>query len=238
MFIISKHKDYYDGVAYSMGIDKTIIYERNTIMVDDRKLFPKQFGSGDSLWRNDKTLYSKMYNLGGRIVGRVKDGYFIAPFVVFFCGKTYPGYKAITEKRVNFSTVTEIEYFYDVNNLLKYLVYKKENVILNRVTEYHETVKNFEFLDVYRDNNTPVMIFDFNSTNWRRNDNKFIINPILSEYEFYKVIDSFTAFQEIQMFLGGVLGSKENEIITISNKDKIVQHGFDYVWSFRKEPKN
>ena len=31
MYIIAKNKDYYDGVAGTMGIDKTIVYERNTV---------------------------------------------------------------------------------------------------------------------------------------------------------------------------------------------------------------
>ena len=53
--------------------------------------------------------------------------------------------------------------------------------------------------------------------------------------EFYKVIDAFTAFQEISMFIGGVLGIGEKEIVEIEDKYKIGQHGFDK-WSFRKEP--
>ena len=57
---------------------------------------------------------------------------------------------------------------------------------------------------------------------------------MLKDYEFYKKFDSFAAFQEIQMFLSGVLGNKENEIIVVSDKDKIAQHGFDK-FSFRKD---
>jgi len=38
------------------------------------------------------------------------------------------------------------------------------------------------------------------------------------------------------MFMGGVLGSPEKEIVQIEDKYKITQHGFDK-WSFRKEPK-
>ena len=36
------------------------------------------------------------------------------------------------------------------------------------------------------------------------------------------------------MFLGGVLGIGEKEIIEVDDKYKIPQHGFDK-WSFRKE---
>ena len=61
------------------------------------------------------------------------------------------------------------------------------------------------------------------------------LNPHYNDYEFYKVFDSFTAFQEIQMFMGGVLGSGEKEIVEVADKYKIGQHGFDK-WSFRREP--
>jgi hypothetical protein len=45
------------------------------------------------------------------------------------------------------------------------------------------------------------------------------------------------AFQEIQMFISGVLGIDENPTVEVSDKDKIISRGFDYKWSFRKEPK-
>jgi hypothetical protein len=37
------------------------------------------------------------------------------------------------------------------------------------------------------------------------------------------------------MFMGGVLGKGEKEIIEVADKYKITQHGFDYKWSFRKK---
>ena len=37
------------------------------------------------------------------------------------------------------------------------------------------------------------------------------------------------------MFISGVLGNKEKEIVQVEDKYKIAQHGFDK-WSFRKEP--
>ena len=48
-------------------------------------------------------------------------------------------------------------------------------------------------------------------------------------------MDTFTAFQEIQMYISGVLGTGEKEIIEVEDKYKIPQHGFNK-WSFRREP--
>ncbi len=39
MFIISKKKDYYDGVVGTVGIDKTLVYNRETVEIEENK-FP------------------------------------------------------------------------------------------------------------------------------------------------------------------------------------------------------
>lgn len=65
---------------------------------------------------------------------------------------------------------------------------------------------------------------------------QIILNPVLKEIEFYKKIDSFTAFQELSMFISGIMGGKSPCMIEISNDDKIAKHGFDK-YSFRKEKK-
>jgi len=43
MYIISKNKDYYDGVVGSVGMDKTIVYERYPDETNNRDLMPKEF---------------------------------------------------------------------------------------------------------------------------------------------------------------------------------------------------
>ena len=93
-----------------------------------------------------------------------------------------------------------------------------------------KNIMNFDSHDIHRKFNTPIFMYHV-----KENKKKIIINPNLKEFKFYKVIDSFQAFQEIQMFIGGVLGSNENEMIEIADKYKIKKHGFDK-WSFRKEP--
>ena len=50
--------------------------------------------------------------------------------------------------------------------------------------------------------------------------------------KFQTIFEPFTAFQEIEMFLGGVIGSNENNIIEIEDKYRIESHGFNK-WSFR-----
>ncbi len=60
----------------------------------------------------------------------------------------------------------------------------------------------------------------------------------LKDYQFYKVIDPFTLFQEISMWIGGILPHQGRPMVDITDdKIKIVKHGFDK-FSFRKEKEN
>ena len=44
------------------------------------------------------------------------------------------------------------------------------------------------------------------------------------------------AFQEIEMYISGVLGINNKPTVEISDKNKIVGRGFDLKYSFRKDP--
>jgi hypothetical protein len=104
-------------------------------------------------------------------------------------------------------------------------------------------ILSYNALPIFRELKVPVFVYDgdFGRTTFdkkRRGYNnhkpKFFINPLLKNYEFYKVFDTFQAFQEISMFMGGVLGAGEKEITVVADKYKIAQHGFDK-YSFRKD---
>jgi len=60
-------------------------------------------------------------------------------------------------------------------------------------------------------------------------------NGVEPDLRFQKVVDSFTAFQEISMFISGVLGQTENPMITTSDRDLAISKGFTQL-SFRKKP--
>lgn len=62
---------------------------------------------------------------------------------------------------------------------------------------------------------------------WRMNEDT------LKEYFFIKVMDPVRAFQEISMWVGGVLPSSGNPMVEITDdKIKVAKHGMDK-WSFR-----
>lgn len=61
--------------------------------------------------------------------------------------------------------------------------------------------------------------------------------PTLANMQFAKAVDPYTAFQEISMWVGGVIGSYGPNTVEITdNRIKIEKHGFDNRTSFRKAP--
>ena len=69
-----------------------------------------------------------------------------------------------------------------------------------------------------------------------RNQKTGFINPKLKDLGFERVKDSFTAFQEISVYLSNIL-LEQKETATVEDKFRIEQHGFDLKKSFRKEKK-
>lgn len=86
-------------------------------------------------------------------------------------------------------------------------------------------VKHQDILDVHYKTTVPVMKVE---------GEKLIYNPCLKDLEFFKVVDAFQAFQELSMFISGVLGGQSPKMIEISDEVRIAKHGFDKM-SFRKE---
>lgn len=237
MYIISKKKDYYDGVAGTTGIDKTIVYDRQIVEFEDRDI-PKIFQEY-SPWRHRKFIpLTKLNNTVIKKELRVMYEH-ASPFIVGFCGKLYVGWKLYSNGK---------ELFYGGKELITTITYDNEN--MKKMVQGNSYGGNFEDnlnyvltydpIHIFREMNTPVFVYDsdYGRTDidkYWRNRPKLLINPLLKEYQFYKIFDAVQAFQEIQMFLSGVLGNKEKEIVNVADKYKIAQHGFDK-WSFRKEP--
>ena len=243
MYIISKNKDYYDGVVGTMGIDKTIVYERTEKEIEEKTEFPEPFKYKRRSFYTENT--SAFIELNDFSIDREKTKKYFnnSFFLVGFCGKLYLAWKMFYEKKEyniengQYDDVVKYDIIYGYDNAKKYLNDNRWSKSLYDSVQY---VIKYDPIEIFRTINSPIFIYnggiDIRGHGWHNNSkSKFVINPILKEYEFYKVIDSFTAFQEIQMFVGGVLGVGEKEIVEVDDKYKIPQHGFDK-WSFRKEP--
>lgn len=63
-----------------------------------------------------------------------------------------------------------------------------------------------------------------------------ILNPELKGFGFERIKDSFTAFQEISMYLANIL-VEQKPVAVVDDKHRIQQHGFDLKESFRNTKK-
>ena len=235
MYIISKNKDYYDGVVGTVGMDKTIVYERQTQEITENKEMPKAFRVKRYSWSDNNSFL----NLCRLDIDREKSSKYddVDGFIVGFCGKLYLGWQLYykteewNEEYGRKEEVTKTDIIYGYDNVKDYL---KGSYWRSNVEDDLQYFERYNPIQIFRELNTPVFVYDDYRGRPRR-EAQFIVNPILKEWEFYKVVDAFTAFTELQMFISGVLGTGEKEIIEVEDKYKIGQHGFDK-WSFRREP--
>lgn len=222
MLIISNFKDYYDSAIGVGGIDKTLVYQRKIEGQIDNT-FKKHFKEFINYWDCCTLPCERWWNTREDGLSDWK------PFLIGFCGKLYPGYELEYSNRTiqNPNGIKVKKLVFDFEKTIEILKYTPHNYNYKKIKEFFD-LKNKENLTIFRDFHTPVFSFYFNNSK----EITFLKNPCLKDYEFYKFFNSFQAHQEIEMFMGGVLGKPKKEIIEISEKDKLVQHGMDK-WSFK-----
>ena len=209
--------DYYDN-AVGYGIDENVHYNRFTkeveININSKADFPPS-----SL---------ETYLLG-------------------FCGIIYPIVKL---SKLN-KSIYDCEYDYgDYKIIETYYSYSFEEAE-EKYREWEDFCNGFGYTNDRERLRTKQFYVDWNLQNdevflkyktpsWfiklERNQKTGFINPKLKDYGFDRIKDSFTAFQEISMYLSNIL-VEQKEIAVIEDKFRIEQHGFDLKTSFRKEKK-
>lgn len=254
-------RDYYDNaLAYGRDDAVTFVRSREDMRTNDQAahglslLTPFiEFGIilsdftqpryNKHRYRNDINYFSVVEHRNGY---DTTINYSIRPIKVVFCGKEYNGVK-VTDFSVYKSAS---HYFWTLDSLQewlsKYNLVVKEGVNhsymysygsnkINSVEYFTPRAVSSQTLDKLIENKITIVTYDWdptpfhvnNTTPWQVNGDN------LKEIGFYKIIDAFTAFQEISMWVGGVLPASSNKMVEISNSDKIHKHGFDK-FSFRK----
>lgn len=215
MRLIGGH-DFYDS-ALSYGRDDDLIYVRKKeeIEIPHPPIHPSEVSIGTS------------YNSQN-----------VNPFEIIFAGKLYYGIKISKE--------TQTEYVYSVESLIKTLDKFNMNISqigrinyrsLFDISQLSEHFIPFDISEFCRENKI-ISGVTTREIRWSKVYNKnysktiFQNNATLKDYEFQKVLNPFEAMQQLSMWVGN-LSTNENNMATISDKDKIHKHGFDN-WSFRK----
>jgi len=223
MRIISKFHDYYDCIQ-RMGQDLTIVYLREEKVVEDWP-FPGNHGVYGNYYGN-KTLS--------------------LTHVIGFCGKITPLVKLRPTEESPYRLCWSLD---DVDTFMaehlkkhKWITYRKSrwsqrSHYMEFFTECVQKESSFEYL--FRDNHSPLFVATVGE---RRKKSQIVFNTSLRDVEFYTRFDSYQAFQEIAMYMGGVLGTHgghktkykgEPMSSEVSDSDLAAAKGFDK-FSFRK----
>lgn len=236
MRIISKFHDYYDSVQ-AQGQDQTVVYIREQ-KEEELEKWPFPVCEAVSWSWSRAELKCREYIVG-------------------FCGKIYPVLEL--GKRVPSSvdltalcwTLEDVDAFVEANfSKEKVAAYRKvKGYEYRRWKQQSKRVKFQKFFDecnqrkeayleMFRENRSPIFVADFSrrwwsATGWK-SDHKITWNAELKEWEFYKIFDVYSTFQEVACFMSG-LAIPLKPIPDIDDKVMAGAKGFNE-WSFRKEP--
>lgn len=235
MLIVSKQYDYYDSALGVSGVDKTVVYKRAEKEVEKPKY--KSYIEGKYNNNFDKNKNTVIFRK--RVIG--------------FCGEIFP-MVIITRYNKRFvspSEEIEMNMIYD-SDTLKNRIKDLGMVVENKTGWKWSFGKDKTGMDSDIRSIKGIENF-FNKKNWKFLENKFleykkpvflyseydglVLDPILKNYSFAKVKSPFEAFQDIYMYISGVLGVDQNPMVEISDKDKAIKKGHGGKYSFKKPPK-
>jgi len=221
MRIISDFHDYYD-CAQSYGQDMETIYQRKEKEIEYKeKMFP--------------FFYGFRYNSPLDCATRA--------WVIGFCGNIYPVLEVCKNEDSDYCyNIEQLESSFETNfkkkEIEEYYLKKtgwKKNKKSGRdntkkyFAKYEEKKKSYERL--FKENRSPLFV----AKERKYYDCLINYNAPLKDFEFYKIFDPHTAYQEISMYMYN-FAEPMKEIPEISDETMAEIKGFDK-WSFRKEPK-
>jgi hypothetical protein len=225
MLIVSNFHDYYD-TAMTYGIDKTVVFSRNNSLGE--KLKSRDF---DLDWPEDHDTRK----------GRVR----VTELLIGFCGKIYPAvrFDRLYQHKTQTTVVYNAEQFFleavdhDLHVDWKArlsgwsrLKFWGGGIHAGYAKEFFE--KSYrELEDIFYKSHTPIFTIAYEGRDlWLR------ISPQLKPLQFAKVKDPASAFQDIYMYLSGVLGQPKDIPSKQTDKEKAASHGHDGEYSFKKPP--
>jgi hypothetical protein len=237
MRIISRHHDYYDS-ALAHGADMTLVYERSTRTLD---------GRGDPLGEALDVL-SAPRREGHSVFhkGRYHPQERYLPGVLLFCGRAFPFYEHDHYERPVDGRTRTVHWGLDTVEAAveasgqrgrweaSYEGYAHRSFSRAHVQGFFEApTPEGPAADAHARHGTPVILY-----RRLRDERKVqtVLDPVLRDLGFYRLRDSFTAFQEIAMYLGGVLRAGERPMVEIPDQVRAEKHGMDKT-SFRRPPR-
>lgn len=216
MHIKSRFKDYYDYVAHAYGGgDKRVTYVRERIPAE---LTSVTFARDEVKVKLDiPDLNVRLFK--GRISWLVVNGKVYTLFTERNDDHSFEPAKLVTEE--NFGGRT--------SELFQYSSLRWERY------QNRESVWAWE---ISRKIKQPVFVIDGIQYGWTSGTTTFTIEeniPILQNFHFAKFYGPEQLYQEIAYYISNKMVDSPDLVVknNMTDKEKIVQHGFDYKQSFR-----
>jgi len=238
MLIVSGFRDYYDTAA-TFGIDKTVVYRRS-------KSEPEELSLRGLMQSDAFSFKTKEHG---------NAHYTLSFFLVGFCGHMHPGAR-LSGRTYGHTRPLPTKHFYSAEALIaelggmgmavdrksrvspnnlwsRALGWRKGRPVQARSIEHHFAQRTWPTLDrLFHERKAPVFHVDMGN----HGRMQVTVNPKLKDLSFQKVKDAHTAFQEIYLFISGVLGVEHRPTLEVSDEVKAAAKGHDGEYSFRKPP--
>lgn len=265
MRIISDYRDYYDSIQ-GVGFDESKVYERKTtedyVLVETQYSFPegRHYLSPKFSFLNGFTfgaLLERSYGVTINchvilITGRAYQVNVMEVNDLRTGGKVYTG--AVKSLDDVLSKVSEIKDQKPniIENELSKIYYRYNGRIGTRDLAKIDRILKAEPVDIgnelFFEYGSPVL--EIVNPRWRDEPPKAITdqltqntralkvisNPRLLDVHFQSIVDPYTAFQDISLFLSGVLGEAHPPMVDISDEDMKTAKGFGHKYAFKNEP--
>ena len=170
--------------------------------------------------------------------------------IMYFCGKAYPFCTVVTSKsRYDDSPANDITCYskeefdaaceslgIDITHQ-KFAIGRGFKGSIHHFFDFASTYDTKEFDELCEEHKCPTLVAYFAEDIFNKSykQTKVTGNPILKDYNFVTVVDPYTAYQELEMYIGGVLGNTETNVATVDDEHRYAGHGFNKE-SFRKSP--
>lgn len=227
MRVISKFRDYYDGLR-AIDRDADPLYVRET----------RSFVWADMPFRHAQEMRARIEPVWSDIAvppappppvvhGRRAHHSSIERFVVAFCGRAFAGYRIGTAGDVA----------WDIDTLIARAARANDRALVRQLEQHSRAAPYAQPLDrgswqrfvaVRREHvgdkpfvamNAPILVVT---------DRALIVNPCLADWGFASRVDPYSAWQELSMYLGNNLAQVfARAPRAISDELKAHAHGFD-----------
>jgi hypothetical protein len=230
MRIISDFRDYYDA-SQALGHDPTVVYLRK-----QKEILIPDFPFPTTKYR--RCLW--YYRSWDRDINEIKS------YTIGFCGKIYAviQMRASGEEKYSYCyTIKAVDAFMekyckkkDIEAFRKKQKWNKLSTRDNFKKFFDDTAaKRDAFENIFVENGVPIFLAEEGRTAWNapKKPVPLTANVELKQYQFYKVFDTYTAFQEIEMYLSSI-AVPSKEMPEITDVLKADSKGFDK-FSFRAD---